>query len=74
MTPYLTDPKTGEKSVTLTAFVAGFSVCIFKLLLSGITLGSLQLSAFSGIDFAAATGALGAVYVMRRSTGGETKE
>lgn len=63
---WLKDPKTKEASVTLTAFVSGFLVCVGKLLVSGITVGSIQLSQFSGVDFAAAVGALGAIYVARK--------
>lgn len=65
---WLKDPKTKEKSVTLTAFMAGFAVATFKLLVSGLTLKGFQMAAFTGVDYAAAVGALGAVYVMRRST------
>lgn len=64
---YLKDPKTGEKSVTLTFFVIGFLVALGKLLLSGITVGSVSLSPFTGVDFAAVTGALGGIYALRRN-------
>lgn len=64
---YLKDPKSGEPSVTLTAFVVGMAVSILKLLVSGITVGSITLSQFSGTDFAAVVGALGALYWARRS-------
>lgn len=73
MQPYLQDPKTGDKSVTLTAFVVGFLVTTGKLLLSGITIGAITLSQFGGGDYAACMGALGAVYVMRRSMGDKEK-
>lgn len=63
---YLKDPKTGEPSVTLTAFVVGFLVATIKLLCSGITIGSFQLSQFSGMDFAGVVGALGTIYWARR--------
>lgn len=66
MSPWISDPKSGEKSVTLTLFVTGFMVCLLKLIGSGIAIGSITLSAFSGGDFAAAVGALGAVYTARR--------
>lgn len=64
---YLTDPKDGKPSVTLTAFSLGFLVASLKLLLAGITIGSLTMSPFSGTDFAAVTGALGAIYWARRN-------
>lgn len=70
---YLKDPKTKEPSVTLTAFVLGFGIATFKLLLSGITLSGVKLDAFTGVDFAAAMGALGAIYAMRRSKDDKTE-
>lgn len=71
MSLYLVDPKTKEPSVTLTAFAIGFITVTAKLLLSGITVGSITLSQFSGSDYGVSVGALGAVYVMRRATGKE---
>lgn len=62
---YLKDPNTGKPSPTTTAFVLGFLVATTKLLMSGIVIGAFTLSPFTGVDFAAAMGALGAVYVMR---------
>ena len=58
----------GNKSVTVTAFVLGFVVVNLKLLASGLTLAGYEMSAFTGVDYAAAIGALGTVYVLRRST------
>lgn len=72
MSPYLKDPKTGEQSVTLTAFAIGFMTATTKLLLSGITFGTITLSQFGGGDYAAAVGAVGAIYVMRRATNKES--
>ena len=63
----LTDTS-GKKSATLTAFVSGFLVVNAKLLLSGVTVGGFVLSPFSGTEYAAAVAALGAIYVLRRST------
>lgn len=63
---YLKDPKTGEPSVTLTVFVVGCAVCLFKLLVSGIIVADLTMSPFTGVDFGAAMAALGGVYIMRR--------
>jgi hypothetical protein len=65
---WIRDPKTGEKSVTLTAFVTGFGVAVLKLLVSGITIHSVSLSQFSGGDFAAVVGAVGAIYWARKHT------
>lgn len=66
---YLKDPVTGKPSVTLTMFVTGFIVALLKLLASGITINKLSLTPFTGVDFAAVTGALGAIYTARRHTG-----
>lgn len=63
---WIKDPKTKEKSVTLTLFVAGFAVALAKLALSGITISTFKVEAFTGVDFAAVVGALGGVYALRR--------
>lgn len=57
----------GKPSVTMTAFVTGFMVVNAKLLISGLTIAGYTMAAFGGGDYAASVGALGAVYVMRRS-------
>lgn len=59
----------GKPSTTMTAFIVGFAVVNLKLLISGLTLGGYTMAAFSGGEYAAAVGALGAIYVMRRSQG-----
>lgn len=64
---WITDPKSKQPSVTLTLFVLGFIVCVGKLALSGLTIGSISLSQFSGVDFGAAVGALGGIYALRRN-------
>ena len=58
----------GKKSVTMTAFVLGFVIVNLKLILSGMTIGGLVLAPFSGVEYAAAMSALGAIYVLRRQT------
>jgi hypothetical protein len=63
---WMKDPKTGEASVSLTAFVLAFGVATLKLLLSGVTIGSFALSQFGGGDFAGVVGAAGALYWARR--------
>lgn len=69
---YLKDPKTGETSVTLTVFMTSFGVAVLKLLVSGMQIGAVTLSPFTGSDFAAVVGAAGAIYWARRNatTGG----
>ena len=61
----------GEKSVTMTAFVTGFLVVCFKLLVSGMTIGGLKMAPFTGTEFAAAVASLGAIYVLRRNNDGK---
>lgn len=63
---YFKDPKTGKESVTLTVFIAGFGVATLKLLIAGLTIGSVKMSDFSGIDYAAVLAALGGVYTLRK--------
>lgn len=57
----------GNKSVTMTSFVLGFLVVNFKLIMSGIEVGATKFTEFSGSDYGVALGALGAIYVLRRS-------
>ena len=63
---FMRDPKSGKDSVTLTAFVVGFAVCLAKLIASDLTIHGMAIPHFSGADFATAVGALGAVYGFRR--------
>jgi hypothetical protein len=67
----LINDSSGKPSVTMTAFVTGFMVVNVKLLISGLTIAGYTMAAFTGGEYAAAVGALGAVYVMRRSKGQE---
>ena len=62
----------GKPSITATAFILGFAVVNFKLIFSGIELGKFKMELFSGGEYAAALGALGAIYVLRRSTDPES--
>jgi hypothetical protein len=64
----------GKKSVTVTAFIIGFIIVNFKLLFSGVTIGEITLSTFSGVDYGAALAALGAIYVMRRTSQKDTEQ
>ena len=70
---WLEDPKTKEKSVTLTFFALGFVVAVVKLAFSGITIAGFQVEQFSGVDFAAVVGALGGVYALRRTKAREVE-
>lgn len=63
----------GKLSVTMTAFVTGFIVVNAKLLLSGLTIGGYTMAAFTGGEYSAAVGSLGAIYVLRRSTSKENE-
>lgn len=64
---YLKDTN-GNASLTASAFAFGFVIVNLKLILSGMTVGGVELSPFTGSEYAAAIGALGAIYVLRRST------
>lgn len=65
---WVKDPKTGKQSVTLTMFVSGFIIAMVKLLFSGMDIAGFKIENFSGSDFAAVVGALGAVYALRKHT------
>jgi hypothetical protein len=65
---WLKDPKTNAPSVTVTAFMVGFAVATLKLLVSGLSVGTLTLQVFSGSDYAMVVGALGAIYAARKHT------
>lgn len=65
---FLMPKSEGNKSITTTVFVLGTVVVNLKLILSGMTIGDFELSIFSGTEYAAAMAALGAIYVLRRST------
>jgi hypothetical protein len=41
----------GNKSVTVTAFVLGFLVVNAKLLISGLTIGGYTMAAFTGSEY-----------------------
>jgi hypothetical protein len=58
----------GKPSLTATAFIVGFAVVNLKLIFSGVEFNAFKIALFSGGEYAAAIGALGAVYVLRRST------
>ena len=73
MEKFLLKDSSGKKSVTMTAFVTGFLAVNAKLLLSGVTIKGFTMSAFTGTEYAAALTALGAIYVLRRSTDPKNK-
>lgn len=64
----------GKPSLTATAFMIGFTIVNLKLIFSGVEFGDFKIAFFSGVEYAAAIGALGAVYVLRRSTDTDNKE
>lgn len=60
----LKNKKTGKPSYTTTMVVVGFGVINLKLLLSGLEVGDkFKMSDFSGVDYAAALTAIGAIHV-----------
>lgn len=66
MHKFLLTDSNGKKSLTATLFVSGFVVVNLKLLLAGLTVGSFAMAAFTGMEYAAAVAALGAIYNLRR--------
>jgi hypothetical protein len=64
----------GKPSLTATAFIVGFVVVNLKLIFSGVEFENFKIALFSGGEYAAAVGALGAVYVLRRSTDKDNEE
>lgn len=56
--------KTGKPSYTITAFIVGVFIVNIKLLLSGVQINeTFKFDTFNGVDYAAAMGALGGLYV-----------
>lgn len=70
---YLKDPKTNQKSATLTILMSTFGICLLKLLIAGVSYKEFSAGAFSGADFATAVGAAGAIYGFRKHTDKEPK-
>ena len=64
----------GKPSLTATAFIVGFVIVNLKLIFSGVEFENFKIALFSGGEYAAAVGALGAVYVLRRSTDNDKEE
>lgn len=65
---WMKDPKTGEKSVTLTMMFIGFAVSLIKLLFAGSVVLGIKFGPFAGTDFTAIFGALAAAYTARKYT------
>jgi hypothetical protein len=65
----LTDTQ-GKKSTTLTVFILGAIVVNLKLIFSGMIIGGVTLAEFTGSDYGVAMGALGGIYVLRRTVNG----
>lgn len=71
---FLLTDTSGKKSTTLTSFVLGFTVINLKLLFGGIAIGDITIAPFTGGEYAAALGALGGIYIFRRSTAPKDEE
>lgn len=65
---WITDPKTGEKSVSLTMMLVGFGFALVRVVLSGIDLGFIKFATFSGSEFALIFSPLAALYWGRKKT------
>ncbi len=57
----------GKPSVTLSAFIYGFIVVNAKLIMSGITIGTMVMAPFSGSEYGISIAALGSIYVLRKN-------
>lgn len=66
MNLYLKDPNTGKPSAPLTMFIIGMVISCLKLAVAGMMIKGFSMSPFTGVDFAAAVGALGTVYVLHK--------
>jgi len=71
---WIKDPKTNEKSVTLTILTVSVTVALLKLILSKISFGGFALDAFSASDFATILAASGGLYWGRKHTDSSNKE
>lgn len=66
--------KTGKPSYVLTAFIVGIAIVNIKLLFSGIEIEGIKMSDFNGMDYAAATAALGGIYTLNKKVGIDASE
>lgn len=71
---FLFKDSSGKKSLTATTFVWGALVVNLKLILSGMTIATVALGAFTGAEYGIAMSALGAIYVLRRNTDPASKK
>jgi hypothetical protein len=66
--------KTGKPSYILTAFIVGIFIVNAKLLLSGLQIGDVKMSEFSGVDYASSIAALGGIYTLNKKIGMDNKK
>lgn len=71
---FLIKDSSGEKSVTMTAFVFGFIIVNLKLILSGVTIGGYSMSVFTGSEYALCLSALSGTYILRRAVNKNKEE
>jgi hypothetical protein len=64
--------KTGRPSYILTAFIIGILIVNIKLLLSGVQIGEVKMSEFTGVDYASSIAALGGIYTLNKKIGMDT--
>lgn len=58
-----------NKSTTKIIFISGSVICLTKLALGGLTVGSFNLAIWPASEFALAFGTISAMYVGRRVSG-----
>lgn len=63
---WLKDPKTGEKSVTVTILVGTVLVAALKLCVAGLTYKEFSFGAFTPTDYSVMLGAAGTLYWGRK--------
>jgi len=70
---WIRDPKTKEKSVTVTLLVATWIVGAFKVLFSGMTILGMTFGQFSGVDFGALLTSVAGIYGWRKHQSNPSK-
>lgn len=67
--------KTGKPSYTTTMVVVGFFIINLKLLVSGIEItDKIKFDTFTGVDYAAAIAAIGAMHIGNKKLNGPKQE
>lgn len=68
------DPDSQKPSTTRSVFWYGCLLCLSKLALSGIELGTFKIPNFTGADFGVAITALGGIYALDKHISSNRKD